>query len=424
MKRFIAMIFLLFSHSVCWSYENIDIDLETGTTLNITQFEGEGETLLLWLPSERGFGEGYITVAMNLAVLDYDVWVANLHESYIVPTGKDSLNEFDIEDLIELIDKAEQKGFKEVFFISAGRGALLSLKTAYEYQLLRKHSSLLKGLLFFSPHLVKGRTEMGMDAEYEKIASVSNLPVYLLQPQYSTKFARSWEIAKQLEKGGSPVFIHFLRGAQGGFFMRPAQDLTNTDLSIRENLPQIFDNAVRLLKLSRTAALSDSVLSDRKSIDNKNIPSFKEPALHAFKGDKTAPALVLKNLQNETINLKDYKDSVVLVNFWATWCRPCVEEIPSLSRLVDRMKGKPFKVLAVNIGESPDVIRNFVKSIPVNFEILLDTDGMALRNWKVYAYPSNYLVNQNGDIPYAYRGALEWDSKNIVDSIESVFDEK
>ncbi|MCK5663208.1 MAG: TlpA family protein disulfide reductase [Thiotrichaceae bacterium] len=419
MNRHIFSLILLLTATTCWSYDNLEIDLESGTTMNITRYQGEGKTLLMWLPSERGFGKGYVSVAMDLAILDYDVWAAQLHDSYVMPTGRQSLNEVDVEDLIELIEYAEKQGFEEIFLISSSRGVLLSLKTSYNYQKLHSGSDLLKGLVFFSPYLIKGRTEMGEDAEYEEIASFSNLPVYMLQPQYGTKFARSVEISNQLQQGGSPVYMHVLRETQAGFYMRPDDHLTERDIAMRDQLPQIINEAVNLLRSSVPAKFNTSFSLAQAGSDFKGR-SIKAPKLHPFKGSKIAPALVLKNLQGQTSTLSDLKGSVVLVNFWATWCGPCVEEIPSLSRLVDSMKGKPFKVVAVNIGESAEDIKEFMKAIPVNFDIYQDTDGVAVRDWKVYAYPSNFLLDKNGQIQYAYRGALKWDAPSIIDTINSL----
>jgi len=386
--------------------------------MNITRFQGEGKTLLLWLPSERGFGKGYVSVAMNLAISDYDVWAAQLHDSYVMPTGRRSLNDVDIDDLVELINYAKKQGFEEVYLISSSRGVLLSLKTSYQYQKLHAGTDLLKGQLFFSPYLIKGRTEMGQDAEYEEIASFSNLPVYMLQPQYGTKFARSVEISNRLQQGGSPVYMHVLRETQAGFYMRPDDHLTERDIAMRGQLPEIINGAVSLLRSSVPAEFN-ALYSAKDDIEQSDR-QVKAPKLHPFKGNKIAPDLVLNNLQNQISTLNDLQGNVVLVNFWATWCGPCVEEIPSLSRLVDTMEAKPFKVVAVNIGESVKDIKTFVKSIPVNFDIYQDTDGVAVRDWKVYAYPSNFLLDKNGQIQYAYRGALKWDAPSIIETINSL----
>jgi len=422
MKPFLVLMLTLLHSSYCAAYENLELDLASGTAMNLTQFEGEGKTLLLWLPSERGFGQGYVPVALNLSTNDYDVWITHLHETYITPTGRHSLKEMEITDLVELISVAQQQGFEEVFLISSSRGMRLALTSAYLWQQQNPSSTFIKGLLSFTPHLVKGRTEMGQSAEYIDIAAYSNLPVYLLQPQHSTKFAHSWDIARQLQKGGSATYIHFISGVQGGFHMRPNEDLTELDIETREQLPELFDRAFNLLRSSRTSALTEGFnLENTVSDEADALKNVRMPGLHPYKGNKTPPALSLKDLDGQVFNLKASRDEVVLVNFWATWCGPCVEEIPSLSRLVERMKDRPFKVVAVNIGESADDIKQFLTSIPVNFDILLDSNGHAVRDWKVYAYPSNFLLDKNDQIQFSYRGALRWDSPEIIKTIENLF---
>lgn len=400
------------------AYDQIDLELATGTDMNITQFPGDGKTLLIWLPTERGFGKGYISVALNLASMDYEVWATNLHDTYIIPASRDSLKEVDFDDLIALLEHAKAQGFDEIYLISGSRGAQLALELSYRWQSLNPQSSLIRGLLMFSPHLIKGRTEIGQVAEYLDIATYSHLPLFMLQPQHSTKFARSIEIRNQLEKGGSAVYMQVIRGAQGGFFMRPNEDLTEVDLLARERLADTLDQAVRMLRSTASANLREGL--DLEGPTDSGSKGIKAARLHPYLGDKIPPPLNLKDLASNSYDLDDARGKVVLVNFWATWCGPCVEEVPSLSRLVDKMKGKPFEVVAVNIGEDPETIREFVQSIPVNFQILLDQQGNAVRDWKVYAYPSNYLLDKQGRIQFAYRGALEWDAPEIVSTIEEL----
>lgn len=417
MNRFLFLILLLMA-TVSQAYQSTEIELPSGTAMSVNQFTGDGRTLLLWLPSERGLGQGYIPVALDLAAMDYDVWSLNLHETYILPSGRNSLIDVDLDDLLSLLEFAENRGFEEVFLIGSSRSVQLALKTAYQWQLQYPQSTLLKGLLTFSPHLVKGRTEMGQGAEYVDIARYSNLPVYMLQAQHSTKFARSWEIARQLEQGGSPVYLHFLHGVQGGFHMRPVEDLTDVDLQRRADLPQIIEAAMTVMRHTPRPPIQQGLAQQAGAVDK--TPGVRAPALHPFKGEPIPPVLSLMDLQGQRFDLHQSAHQVVLVNFWATWCGPCVEEIPSLSRLVEKFEDRPFKVVAVNIGESPEDIRHFVKSIPVNFDILLDRNGHAVRDWKVYAYPSNFLIDRNGKIRYAYRGALEWDAPSIIQTIEEL----
>lgn len=416
----ILLLFSLFFFTSLKAGETIEVELNSGTSFSLKQFHGEGKTLFIWLPSERGMGEGYYPVALDLAALDYDVWVANLHENYIIPIGRDSLDEVAMDDMLALLDLAQSHGFEEVYLISTSRSAELALNMAYLWQQQNSYIRLIRGVLMFSPHLVSGRTELGQDASFVDISAFSNLPVYVILPEYSTKFARGMEIAKQLRKGGSMVFTQVLPKTQGGFHMRPVEDLKPADLAMRDRLAQILETSVALLRQVGFNPVLPGYRYVEKS-DSGLDKTLKAAQLHPYVGNKKPQKLILNKLSGKTFNLEDTPGQVVLVNFWATWCRPCVEEIPSLSRLVDRMKDRPFKVVAVNIGESSADIEQFVKLIPVNFDILLDRDGDAVRDWKVYAYPSNFLIDRDGHIQYAYRGALEWDEPSIVKTIETLF---
>jgi thiol-disulfide isomerase/thioredoxin len=402
------------------AYDTTEVDLGDGDEINLTRFQGAGQTLVLWLPSERGFGQGYIPVALDLEAMDYDLWTANLHDTYIIPPGRSSLDEMDPEDLLALYRYAGEQGFEEVFIVTSGRGVSLALQSTYLWQQRNPDDELIKGLLVFSPHVFKGHTDMGQDADYTEVSAFSNLPVYMLQSQHSVKFARSQEIAQRLALGGSQVFVHYLSGVQGGFYMRPLEDLTQRDLEVRAELADLFESAFGLLRQIPHAPLIGGYDPTGKAT---STVTRKAPQLYPFSGEKLPPRLVLKDLSGADFDLQGAGEQVVLVNFWASWCGPCVEEIPSLSRLVARLQHRSFKVVAVNIGESADSIRQFLREIPVNFDILLDPHGEAVRDWKVYAYPSNYLLDRNGRIQYAYRGALEWDAPEIVETIERLIDQ-
>jgi len=419
MKGLFVTFILLFYGPVLWAVENLELNLQSGTTMSITHYQGDAKSLLMWIPFERGFQPGYVPVALNLAVMGYDIWAVDLHGSYMVPASRNSMNKFDPHDLVELFKIAQAQGYKEIFLLSSGRGVQLALKALYLFQLDQTDSRLIKGSVFFYPHLIEGRPNPGMQAEFVEISKLSNLPVYLFMPEYSTKYAHRLEISKQLQKGGSAVFIHNLKDVNAGFHMRPEEDLTEPDMAMKDKLPDLYENAFRLIRGQPYQPLFQKV-----SLIEKEDPlqsAYRESKLHPYRGEKTPPELNLSEIGGQVINLQDFKGQVVLVNFWATWCGPCVEEIPSLSRMEERLKDKPFKILTVNIGEPKKVILKFMEEIDFRFPIMMDVDGQAARDWKVYAYPSNYLIDKKGKIQYAYRGALEWDAPEILKTIESLF---
>ncbi len=423
MIKFVCLCILVFISKPILAYETVEQDMPSGETLNITKFKGDGDTLILWIPSERGYRKGSLPVTIELGDSGIDVHVVDVHSSYMIQTGNRSFEKFENEDLLELIKQYQAQGFKEIFFKSSGRGAVVALQVARDWQLKYPKSVLLKGFVFTHPHFIEGRPEIGTQADYVPISKMTNLPVYLFQPEFSTKYARSQEIAKQLKQGGSSVFIHVLKGVNGGFYMRDEDTLSDINLDAKGLFAGQISHAINLLRtLPSVVGAAYSV----QTIEKEKTSSFRSSQLYPYKGNSQPPVTKLKTLDGKDFDLSSIKDEVILVNFWATWCGPCIEEIPSLNRLVARLKDQPFRVVAVNIGETPEAINAFLlklgeTGIQLDFPVLLDEKGKSVRDWKVYAYPSNYLIDRKGKIRYAYRGALEWDAPNIVETIEDLF---
>ena len=126
-----------------------------------------------------------------------------------------------------------------------------------------------------------------------------------------------------------------------------------------------------------------------------------------------APALALEDLSGKPHDLAAYRGSVVLVNFWATWCEPCRAEMPSIDRLRSSLKGKPFQVLAVNLAEPLSRIQTFAAAVPVGFPLLRDRDGTASKAWKAKLLPASFLIGRDGRIRYVAYGELDWSSDAV-----------
>tara|TARA_X000000368_G_scaffold129578_1_gene101886 strand:+ start:614 stop:1156 length:543 start_codon:yes stop_codon:yes gene_type:complete len=132
----------------------------------------------------------------------------------------------------------------------------------------------------------------------------------------------------------------------------------------------------------------------------------------------------LPNLKDEYINAENYKGSYILINFWATWCAPCVKEIPSLNNLYNKFKDKKnFKMIAINIGQSKAAVKKFLfdKSLPIEFAVLLD-EKMELSDWNIQAIPTTFLVDEKGKIIYKVEGEKEWDSDEFSSFFSSIIE--
>jgi thiol-disulfide isomerase/thioredoxin len=132
------------------------------------------------------------------------------------------------------------------------------------------------------------------------------------------------------------------------------------------------------------------------------------------------PSLALRDLSGRQRTLADHLGSVVLINFWATWCEPCRDEMPSMRRLEERLAGQPFVILAVNHGEAQPRVREFVERMHVGFGILLDPDQEAPRAWRVRILPASFLVGRDGRVRYRVVGEMDWASDDAVQTVRSL----
>ena len=124
-----------------------------------------------------------------------------------------------------------------------------------------------------------------------------------------------------------------------------------------------------------------------------------------------SPALELRDMAGKVHRLSDYRGKVVLINFWATWCEPCRDEMPSMQKLRQRMESRAkgsFVVLAVNHAENEIRIGTFLRQYPLDFPVLLDPFGEAWRAFKPGLLPTSFLVGRDGRLRYRVLGELDW----------------
>jgi peroxiredoxin len=143
---------------------------------------------------------------------------------------------------------------------------------------------------------------------------------------------------------------------------------------------------------------------------------------------KTAPDFSLSNQQGKIFQLSQFKGRPVLLHFWATWCPPCVEEIPHLIKFAKWAKQKTgMEVLAISEDESWDKIKKFLleKEIAprgeLPFDILLDTQSVGSGKFKCNQYPETFLINKNSSIIKKFIGAQAWDSEEMKKWVEQNF---
>jgi peroxiredoxin len=142
-------------------------------------------------------------------------------------------------------------------------------------------------------------------------------------------------------------------------------------------------------------------------------------ALEPWTGGPT-PALSLKNLAGKDVGLDDFRGRTVIVNFWATWCEPCVAEMPSLQRLRDRMAPAGLEVIAVNLQENTPRIQPFIERLGITFPVVRDHDGSVRAAWGVGVFPTSFVVGPDRRIALWVKGEIDWDDARVESRLRSL----
>lgn len=134
-----------------------------------------------------------------------------------------------------------------------------------------------------------------------------------------------------------------------------------------------------------------------------------------------APELKLTDVNDRAVNLADYRGSVVLVNLWATWCPPCREEMPALVSFYEKYKSDGFVLLAVNQGETVDLVKPFILEYGLTFPVWMDMGSSAGRVFNTMNLPSSYVIDRSGRVRLMWIGGIS--EKNLEKYVTKVIKE-
>ena len=128
----------------------------------------------------------------------------------------------------------------------------------------------------------------------------------------------------------------------------------------------------------------------------------------------------LKDENGKVYRLSDYRGKVVVLNFWATWCPPCREEMPAMERAHQKVKNEKIAIIAVNVGEDEDTVFGFTGLYPMTFPLPLDTDGSVVKKYPVTGLPTTFIISPDGTVTHRAVGGRHWDDDQLLNKLRAM----
>jgi thiol-disulfide isomerase/thioredoxin len=133
---------------------------------------------------------------------------------------------------------------------------------------------------------------------------------------------------------------------------------------------------------------------------------------------KTAPALVLEDMDQQIFNLTMVRGKWVFVHFWASWCGPCRKEMPTIQAIAKEFADSNLHIVLINTAEDEDTVFGFLGGVAPDLNSLMDIDGKVTEKWQPRGLPSTYLVNPEGKLKYIALGGRPWDKPKYLNFLK------
>jgi len=387
------------------------VQAHDGNELSLYQYPAKGNELVIWI-NGRSWEEREIQTAMDLARSGIEVWQIDFAEALMQTSGSSLLRNLDAEYVADIIDAAHLQTGKKVILMAQSFAAIPTLGGATLWQQRKTQHGKLSGAVLFSPDLSTALPALGKDPEYLSIASATNIPIMIYQGSLHGPAHQFNRLHNHLTSNNPNVFFKFLPGVTSVFFRDQNSDEA---INLLQALPAKLGELFKLFD-TLTVKTSKTVYVQPKNKSNIR-PDIK---LKPYAGNPVPPAIDLLDTNGKRYQLQDYRGKVTVVNFWATWCPPCVEEIPSLNRLREQMQGQPFELITINYAESAKTIRAFMQNVSVQFPVLIDPNGKTAQRWNVIGFPSTFVIGPDGNIRYGVNAAIHWDSEEVVNTLKAL----
>ncbi|HUX91204.1 MAG TPA: TlpA disulfide reductase family protein [Gallionellaceae bacterium] len=389
----------------------VSVRTHDGNDLPLYQYPASGNDLVIWIGGS-GWHDRSTQLAMDFAKQGIEVWQIDFAEALMQTSGSNFLRNLDAQYVADIVDAAHQRTGKRVVLFAQSYAAIPALRGATLWQQRKTHHGKLLGAVLFSPDLLTGLPVLGKDPEYLPITRATNIPMMIYQGGLHGSAKQFSRLVKELTSNNPNVFFNVLPGVTSVFY---GEENSAEALGLLKSLPEKTGSLFKLFEtLPVQASRTEYVQSEQVSSVRPDIK------LHGFAGNPLPFPIDLQDAHGKRFKLADYRGKITVVNFWATWCPPCVEEIPSLNRLREQMQDQPFELISINYAESPQKIREFLQRVSVQFPVLIDPNGKVSQQWNVIGFPSTFVIGKDGRIYYGVNAAIHWDTAEVINTLKAL----
>lgn len=429
LRRLMLCVSLCFVPTAVWA--GFALPLGQGDQLEVRVWGADQATgpLFVWLLNQYGERVRADQLAQDLDALGATVWQVDLLDSLLLERTADAIRNLDGAAVAALLAAAGQAaGARPVVLVACDRMAAPALRGLRAWQERGDADANVAGAVLFFPNLYRGTPVAGEAPELLGIVAATNLPLMIMQPALGTNRGRLDELLGQLRAAGSAAFAWLVPEVRDYYLLQTEQPASESLEAMAGPVPPeveraIADTPARLLTAARLLAATP-----RPRAPAAVTPRAERAIAPAYgmieRPSRPAPAFELVDALGERHALADSRGRVTLVNFWATWCPPCVHEIPSMNRLAAAYDEGEFAIVSINFKESAEHVRAFMQRVAVDFPVLMDVDGKVSSSWGVFAFPSSFLLDRAGNIRYSVNTAIEWDTDEVRTVIDRLRDER
>ncbi len=411
--KHLLLVFLLLL-PVYLTAEELTVTDKQGNDINVRVYPSDKDLLIIWLVDHAEERKMFEDMLRAVNASGAEIWRVDLLESYFLPRSSENERTLPGEGVAAVLRAAHKLRHKDILLVAYDRMPLSLLRGARQWQ-RESAISRVAGAVLFYPNLFGPAPIAGEDPVIDPIVEATNIPVWIYQPDTGSQRWRLQQVMEAFWKAGSPAMAYLVPETRDWFFMGDidhgpgAEEQTRAipgQLQAITKLMQAYPKPRQVVEQSRELQLDMQVTE-----------------LVRFRKEQYAPGFSLTEINGEQIDWERYQGKVTLVNFWATWCPPCVEEVPSLNSLAARYQNKGFEVVSIDYRETREALLQFIQDIPVDFPVLLDNDGKVSMQWKVFSFPSSFLLDKSGRIRYSANRAIDWDTPEIWAVIEQLLAE-